>query len=163
MVAEILIALKKYVVMEKNKYLSTDLSSLVDPRVAVLILRIGAGALILTHGIPKLMMVFSGNFGFADPIGLGPELSLILSAFAEGICGLAILFGLWTRLAAIPLIINMTVVAFIAHAGDPFGDKEKGLLFLVMFIVLFLTGGGKFSVDEKLYGESRVTADQLNT
>jgi len=128
------------------------LDQLIGTDAAVLILRLGGGAFILTHGIPKLMKVFAGDMAFGDPIGLGPGLSLVLSAFAEGICGILLLFGLGTRLAAVPLVINMAVAGFIAHAGDPFGTKEKALLFLIVFIVLFFTGGGKYSLDQKFFG-----------
>lgn len=135
-----------------NKYLSTQIDKLASSHISVLILRLGAGAFILTHGIPKLMKVFAGDMSFGDPIGLGPGLSLVLSAFAEGICGILVVLGLGTRLASIPLIINMAVAGFIAHAADPFGTKEKALLFLIVFIVLFLTGSGKYSLDQKLFG-----------
>lgn len=133
-----------------DKFFSSNLGSLVDEHIAVLLLRLGAGAFILTHGIPKLLSVFAGEFRFGDPIGLGPELSLILSAFAEGICGLLLLIGLATRWASVFLIINMSVAGFIAHADDPFGTKEKALLFLIIFIVTLLVGGGKYSLDKKL-------------
>lgn len=136
-----------------NKYLSSKLDSVVNEHVAVLLLRLGAGAFILTHGIPKLMSVFAGEFQFGDPIGLGPELSLILSAFAEGICGLLVLLGLGTRFASGVLVINMAVAGFIAHAADPFGTKEKALLFLIFFIVILLFGGGKYSLDNKLFNK----------
>lgn len=130
-----------------NKLRSTDINALVDINTTILLLRLGAGALVLTHGVPKVMNVLAGEMGFMDPIGIGPELSLILAAFAEGICGFLVLIGLWTRLASIVLVIQFIVVPFFAHAGDPFGDKEKGLLFLVMFVVTLLTGGGKYSLD----------------
>jgi uncharacterized membrane protein YphA (DoxX/SURF4 family) len=38
---------------------------------AVLLLRVVPSLLMLTHGFEKLMQVFKGNWGFADPIGLG--------------------------------------------------------------------------------------------
>jgi putative oxidoreductase len=101
----------------------------------------------LTHGFPKIMKVLNGDMGFADPIGLGPGVSLMLSAFAEGICSLIVLLGWKSRLATLPLIINMAVAVFFAHAGDPFADKEKALLFLLIFVVLFITGPGKYSLD----------------
>ncbi len=117
---------------------------------AILLLRVFSGAFIMTHGVPKLMKVANGDLGFGDPIGLGPELSLILTAFAEGICGFLVLVGLGTRWATLPLIIVMAVAAFIHHATDPFGGKEKALLFLVIFITLLITGSGKYSLDKKL-------------
>jgi putative oxidoreductase len=136
-----------------KRLLSTKLNEYVSPDVAVLLLRIGAAALIMTHGIPKLMRILDGNFNFGDPLGLGPTLSLILVTFAEAFCAILVLMGLFTRVALIPLIINLTVIVFVAHADDPFGRKELPLLFLINFIVLFFTGPGKYSLDKKLFGK----------
>ncbi|HBQ59461.1 MAG TPA: DoxX family protein [Balneolaceae bacterium] len=133
-----------------KKLLSTNADKFISLNYSLFLLRFGAGALIFTHGLPKLMKVFSGDFSFADPIGIGPELSMILAAFAEGICGLFVALGLWTRFAAIVLSINMAVAFFFAHAGDPFSTKEKSLLFLLMFVVILFTGAGKYSIDQKL-------------
>ncbi len=119
---------------------------------AILILRVFSGAFIMTHGIPKVKKIMAGDLGFSDPIGLGPEVSLVLVAFAETICGILIILGLGTRWASIPLIIAMFVAAFVAHATEPFGTKEKPLLFLIIFLVLLLTGSGKYSVDQRLSG-----------
>lgn len=105
----------------------------------------------MTHGLPKIKRIMSGEMGFGDPIGLGPELSLVLVAFAEGICGFLVVIGLGTRWASIPLIIAMTVAGFIHHAADPFGTKEKAFLFLLIFVVLLITGGGKYSLDRKIF------------
>ena len=135
---------KKLLSVNPNKFISTDYS--------ILLLRIGAGLMIFTHGLPKLLKVINGNFAFGDPIGLGPEVSLILAAFAEGICGLFIVLGLWTRLSAAILSINMAVAYFFAHAGDPFSAKEKSMLFLLLFVVILFAGGGKYSVDKKMGG-----------
>lgn len=138
-----------------KKLNSTRLNEIVSPDVAILLLRIGAACLVMTHGIPKLMRILDGNFGFSDPIGFGPTVSLFLVAFAEGICAIFVLLGLWTRVALIPLIINFIVVVFIAHANDPFGDKELGLFFLITFVTLFLTGAGKYSLDGGLSKRNR--------
>lgn len=118
--------------------------------VAILILRVFSGIFIMTHGWPKLMKVINGDFGFGNPIGIGQAPSLILSTFAEFFCAIFVIIGLKTRWAAIPLIINMAVAGLIHHAADPFGRKEKALLFLVVFIVLSLTGSGKYSLDSML-------------
>ena len=101
----------------------------------------------LTHGTLKLQHLLAGEFQFADPIGLGPGVSLALATFAEFLCSVLVILGLGTRLATIPLIITMSVAAFITHSADPFGRKELPFLYLVVFIVLLLTGGGKYSVD----------------
>jgi putative oxidoreductase len=104
----------------------------------------------LTHGYPKFQKVLEGNLKFGDPIGLGEITSLYLATFAEFLCAILVIIGLYTRLSLIPLIINMSVAFFIAHAADDFGTKEKSLLFLGMFIVIFLTGAGRFSIDNKI-------------
>ncbi len=117
---------------------------------SLLILRLVFGIGMITHGWPKFQKVLSGNFKFGDPIGLGPEVSLILAVFAEFICSILVIIGLGTRLATIPLMTTMSVVFFIVHADDGFGTKEKAFLFLGAFLVLFLTGPGKYSIDDKL-------------
>ena len=61
-----------------SKFSQSDLAKApVD--LAVLLLRIGSGAFIMTHGIPKVKKILAGDLGFADPIGLGPEVSLVLN------------------------------------------------------------------------------------
>lgn len=115
---------------------------------ALLILRIGVSGLMLTHGIPKLMILFGDNpIQFGNPIGIGVMASLILAVFAEVICSVLILIGFKTRLAAVPLIITMFVAYFIVHSGEAFKSRELSLFYLIVYIVLFIAGSGKFSVD----------------
>jgi len=114
----------------------------------LLIVRIAVAAFMLTHGYPKLMKLLAGGeIQFADPFGLGMYFSLVLAVFAEFFCSILVGLGIGTRLAAIPLIITMSVAAFIAHGSDPFGRKELALLYLVVYVFLLFTGSGKFSVD----------------
>ncbi|MGV3525148.1 MAG: DoxX family protein [Candidatus Sericytochromatia bacterium] len=113
----------------------------------LLILRLSVGGLMLTHGLPKLL-----NFGemltkFADPIGLGVPLSLILAVGAEVGCSLLLILGLATRLAAFPLMFTMAVAFFLVHGADPLGEKELPLLYLLSYLSLMLTGPGRFSLD----------------
>lgn len=115
----------------------------------LLILRLVLGISLLTHGWPKFQKILDGNFKFGDPIGLGPEASLILAAFAEFLCSLLVIIGLGTRLATIPIMITMATAFFIVHASDDFGTKEKALLFLGGFLTLFFTGPGKYAADRR--------------
>lgn len=113
--------------------------------------RVAVGAFMLTHGIPKLSKLLAGGeIKFADPFGLGPAMSLGLAVFAELVCSILVIIGLGTRLAVIPLIVTMCVAAFHAHAADPFGTKEKPLLFLVIYVFLFVFGSGKYSIDRSI-------------
>lgn len=114
----------------------------------VLFMRISIAALMIRHGLPKLNNLFSaGEIQFGDPIGIGPAASLILVVFAEFFCSILIGIGLGSRLAAIPLMINMFVAALIAHGPDPFPRKELGLLYLLFYLVIFVTGSRKYSLD----------------
>lgn len=115
---------------------------------STLLLRLTAGGFMLTHGYPKLQRLLAGEMQFGDPLGLGPEVSLVLAVFAEFLCSILLILGLGTRFAAIPLIITMAVAAFIAHGADPFGRKELALFYMISYIVLLLIGSGKYSIDQ---------------
>ena len=115
---------------------------------ALLLVRLLAGGMMLTHGIPKIGRFFGeGPVQFADPIGLGPEMSLGLAIFAEVACAILVMIGFKTRWATIPLMITMLVAAFYAHGSDPFSKKELSLTFFTLFLSIN-SGPGKYSVDE---------------
>lgn len=114
---------------------------------ALLLVRLGFSAAMLTHGIPKMMKLFKGDFSFADPFGIGAGPSLGLAVFGEVVAPILIIVGLKTRLAAIPAAITMAVAAFMVHGDDPFAKQEKALLYLIAFVAIGLLGAGKFSVD----------------
>ena len=102
----------------------------------------------LTHGAQKFMMLFSGDpIKFADPLGLGETVSLVLAFIAEFVCSIFILIGFATRAVVIPLIINMFVVVFVVHSPDGFGRQELPALYLVIYVLLLITGSGKYSID----------------
>ncbi len=114
-------------------------------------LRLVFSTCMLTHGFRKFNKLIDGNSEFGDPIGLGPEFSLFLVVFAEFFCAILIIFGLFTRLAVIPIIITMLVVIFIVHGADPFGEKELPIIYLCGFYSIYLAGPGKLSLDHKIF------------
>ncbi|HEY0653085.1 MAG TPA: DoxX family protein [Chryseosolibacter sp.] len=121
----------------------------------LLLLRILVAAFMLTHGLPKFYRLMTGNFEFADPIGIGEPATLFLAVFAEVICSTFIFVGLGTRLATVPLIATMLVAAFISNWNDLFGKKELPLLYLFIYVTLLVLGSGKYSLDFLL--SSRLT------
>jgi len=128
-------------------------SSITD--VGIAILRVGIGFfMIYGHGWGKLMKLFGDEpIKFMDFMGLGETTSLALVVFAEFLCSAFLILGLATRWAVIPLMITMWVAVFMAHGDDPFGKKEKGLLYFIPYATLFLTGAGRFSLDA-IFGKS---------
>lgn len=116
---------------------------------ALLVLRVGVGVLMLTHGIPKLQMLFpGGEIQFPGVMGLSPVVSLALAVFAEVICSILLIIGLGTRWASIPLIATMLVAVLLVHGSDPFANQEPGLLYLFLYLPLSILGSGKYSVDQ---------------
>lgn len=137
----------------------------ISESIGLLILRLGIGGYLITHGWGKLHILLAGGADkFGDPIGLGSTLSLSLVTASEFLCALLILLGLATRLAAVPVVISMFVAAFVFHARDPWtmqaaanaflsgasktwSSKEPALLYLIPFLSLVFTGGGRLSLD----------------
>jgi putative oxidoreductase len=134
--------------------------------VGLLILRVGIGGyMFLAHGVSKVRMLAAGQFEmFGDPIGIGPNLSLILVTFAEFLCALLVVIGLATRPAAAILVISMSVAAFVGHGADPWtmekgyilyttgaaktwGSKQPALMFAIPFLAMVFTGAGRWSLD----------------
>ena len=115
----------------------------------IAILRVSVGFfMIYGHGWGKLMKLFGDEpIKFMDFMGLGETTSFALVVFSEFLCSLFLIFGLATRWMVIPLIITMLVAVFGAHLDDPFGKKEKGLLYLAPYILLLLSGAGRYSLD----------------
>lgn len=115
---------------------------------ALLLLRlVFGGVMIYAHGWGKLTGFSERAAKFADPLGVGSEASLALAVFAEVFCAAALVAGLLTRWALVPLIVTMVVAVFVVHADDPFGRKELGLVYLAAYLALFLTGPGRWSID----------------
>jgi putative oxidoreductase len=116
--------------------------------IGLAILRIGASALMMTHGYGKLQMLIDGA-EFGNPLGIGATPSLFLAVIGEFVCPILIIFGFKTRWAAVPTAITMAVAAFIVHGSDPFQKKELALLYLIVFVAIILLGPGKYSADRK--------------
>ena len=115
----------------------------------LLFFRLAFSASIITHGYGKLLKLLNGDFQFADPLGFGPVSSLIFAIIGEFIAPIFLIIGFKTRFFSIFSIITTAVITFIVHADDPFREKEKALLFCIGFILIFLLGAGKYSVDKK--------------
>jgi putative oxidoreductase len=122
---------------------------------ALLVLRICAGGLMaINHGWGKLLKLFGDEpIKFADVLGMGATASLSLAVLAEFVASVFIVFGLLTRLSTIPAMITMAVAAFMIHWSDPFQKKELALIYLVMFLIIFLMGPGRLSLDWKIFGK----------
>ena len=126
--------------------------------IALFLVRLFVGFAMLTHGFPKLKQLIGGKTAdFYDFLGMGTTVSLILAVFAEFVCSIFIILGLFTRLAAGFLLITMFIAAFMVHGADPFADREMSLLYATIYLLIVAIGAGKISVDYMIEKRKRAS------
>jgi putative oxidoreductase len=109
-------------------------------------IRIMAGVVFIAHGITKFYDV-SGGYGFFQSINLPPELFIPI-ALLEVIGGLAILFGILTRIASAIFIIEMIGAILTVKLSDGFvGGYEFELLLISICATLVILGPGRLSIE----------------
>jgi putative oxidoreductase len=129
-----------------KKLLSTNYSDAAF-NIAMLLLRAGMGVLLFPHGYQKLVGFAERKDKFMNFLGIGSTMSLILVIFAEAICSGLLILGLFTRFAALVVVILFAVIVFKVDNGDVFGKAEDAMLYLLGFAAILLVGPGKYSVD----------------
>ena len=113
----------------------------------LLAVRIIFGILLMNHGIQKWSNFQEMSAVFPDPLGIGSPLSLGLAIFGELVCSMAFIIGFLYRLAMIPMIFTMAMAFFVIHSQDAFAVRELALVYLVVFVLMYIAGPGKFAVD----------------
>jgi putative oxidoreductase len=130
-----------------KKFLSTQYSE-TSFNVASLVLRLSFGLLLcIDHGFEKLLHFSKLEYTFPDPFHIGHRWTLVLTIFAEVFCSLLLTLGLFTRIAALVLVIEMAVVTFIIHKSQSLAIHEPALLYLSAFFAVLMVGPGRISVD----------------
>ena len=122
------------------------------PDVAKLVLRLTVGLLILLHGISKIqggpgfILDMVEKAGLPDPFGY-------LVYVGEVLAPILVIVGIWTRVAAVVIAINMIVAVLLVHTGQllqlaPEGGWALELqgLYLAVPIAIALLGAGRYSV-----------------
>jgi putative oxidoreductase len=119
------------------------------------LIRVTAGAILLTHGWPKLMagaQVFAANS--LAKRGIEPALFLAyVVIFLETVGAVLIMLGLFTRLIAALLVIEFLVIVWV-HIPNGYAWTGRGyeypLFWGLVFVAMLLRGGGPYSLDRKL-------------
>ncbi|MFL9839009.1 DoxX family protein [Flavobacterium sp. ST-75] len=120
---------------------------------ATLLLRLIFGGMFVYYGYMKAANYEAFASMFQDIIGIGAKLSFNLVIFAELVCGFFILIGLLTRFSVIPVFITMIIAFFVAHANDGFDVKAIAFVYMLLCIVIFILGSGRYSADAVLFGK----------
>ena len=116
----------------------------------LLIFRVFFGLMLMTHGLSKLYNYSELCITFPDFIGFGHELSLLLAISAETICSIGFIVGGLYRLAMIPMLVTMGVAFFHVHQGS-MAQGELAFLYLIVFVIMYISGPGKYSFDAVIY------------
>ncbi|ALR30399.1 DoxX family protein [Chryseobacterium sp. IHB B 17019] len=123
------------------------------------ILRLIVGLIFLSEGLQKFITPESVGAGRFAKIGFqNPEFWASLVGSVEIVCGILLLLGFISRLAAIPLLIIM-IVAFVTTKIPTLSDKgfwvfaheyrtDFSMTMLLIFLLYF--GSGNFSIDKNL-------------
>jgi uncharacterized membrane protein YphA (DoxX/SURF4 family) len=127
-----------------------------DAPAAVFLIRLLVGAVFLSEGVQKFLFPEELGVGRFRKIGIvAPEVTAPFVGVCETVCGALLILGLLTRLAAVPLVVDMLVA--IATTKVPI-LREKGLWamaheartdwsMLMGSLFLLLVGAGAWSLD----------------
>lgn len=129
-----------------KKFISTKYSAAAF-NFGIFVMRVIMGLIVVNHGYSKLIKFSVLKHKFMNFMHLGSTTSLSLIIFAEFFCGILLILGMFTRLAAIPVIIGMGVAFFIAMEADLFGKGELPGMLCAAAVAIFFVGPGRFSVD----------------
>jgi putative oxidoreductase len=130
------------------KMIGTD--SAFSKDLGILFLRVSYSVTLLSvHVFQKILMLSANASTYPDPFGMGHRLSLLSGLSLELVCSVLILFGIYTRLAAVPLVFNWALISLVVYGGGPFSKQELPLFFLLVTIAFVFTGAGRFSWDRR--------------
>jgi putative oxidoreductase len=131
-------------------------------------IRLVFGVVFFAHGAQKALAWFGGD-GFNKTVDLFQQMGIptalaVLAIAAEFLGGLGLMIGLLARIAALGIIINMTVAIFMVHSkvgffmnwlGNQKGEGfEYHLLAIALGLLLVVKGAGAFSIDRLLAAQS---------
>lgn len=136
---------------------------------ATIIIRLMVGAVFLSEGIQKFLFPVARGVGRFEGMGFpSPEFFATFVGIFEIVCGILLLAGLFTRGAALAMLINMTVAIIVTKIpigfGESFGpfvlrnlknygfwsmahEMRTDFAMWLGSLFLFIKGGGKWSVD----------------
>ena len=119
---------------------------------AKLILRLTLGLLILFHGVSKILHGVGPITGMVAGHGLPPAAGYLVYV-GEVVAPLMLVFGIWTRLAALVVLINMVVAILLVHVSQFFTLGNAGgwalelqAMYLMTALAIVLLGAGRYSV-----------------
>lgn len=119
--------------------------------VGLLMLRVFGGTLLVLGRSRTWTEMVAVNAELAgSSFSLGGELGWFLTLFAECLCTILVMLGVFTRFTAVPPLVAMAIQAMALPFGTAWSVRELYLLYALPFFVLSFTGPGDYSVDGRL-------------
>ncbi|MUV02987.1 DoxX family membrane protein [Flavobacterium rakeshii] len=112
--------------------------------------------LILVHGLKKLGVGVSTAEVVPNPLHLPEALNQVFATTANVILPLFVIFGIVTRLAVVPILAVTLTGYFVVHGGSPLPERDIPFMYSISFLLLFITGPGKYSIDSLLFKKTSV-------
>ena len=123
-----------------------------DQDFGLLVLRLSTGGLLLFHGFSKLINGVGPIGGMLTAMGL-PSFIAYGTLLVELVAAMFIVFGLWTRAAAVAVAFNMVIAILMVHVSQIFSLSPEGgwaielpMLYLLPALALAFTGGGRYAI-----------------
>lgn len=112
---------------------------------ALLFMRVAAALLLLqVHGLPKLLHWQNELQHIEDPFGLGATPTLALAVFAEVLCPILLILGVFARLACLPVIAVLLVALVFVHPQWTLEEGQFAWWMLILFAGLAIAGPGSY-------------------
>ena len=122
--------------------------------IALLLARLAVGLVFMSTGWGKIHSVAKVTEFFASLHIPAPGFHAVVVGWSELLCGTALVIGLMTRLATIPLIVSMIVAILTAKRGDIHGFFDlvafEEFTYLIILIVIAILGPGAIALDHLL-------------
>jgi len=129
----------------------SDLGSNWNNRAVLLFRILISGELIIVHGLKKIGVGIAQAEVVPNPLGLPEMLNQVFATGANIVCPLLIILGLFTRLAAIPIVAVTLTGYFVVHGNDSLLERDIPFMFSVAFLFIIAVGPGRYSIDNKFF------------
>jgi putative oxidoreductase len=130
---------------------------------SVILVRLLVGWVFFSEGVQKFLFPAALGVGRFAKIGIpAPHFFAPVVGVVEIVCGLLVIVGFLTRLAAIPLVIDISVaiattkIPMLAKAGfwATMHEARTDLCMLLGSLFLIAVGSGRLSLDTTVHGSN---------
>ena len=118
---------------------------------SILIFRIALSLqLMIVHGLKKIGIGVEEAEKIPNPVHLPEWLNNLFGISSNLFFPVLVIFGLFTRIAVLPILAVTLSGYFILHWNDPLLVSDMPFMYSLAFLLLFVIGPGKYSIDNSI-------------